>query len=1007
MRSWRFNIDSRTGVVVALLSLVFALLMGQSFLADAESRPLGPERKVTISPLDAGTAEFERRFVDGSLPPVDTGASGRQATVREEPVRFEVALDPIAREHGPTVMEIANLRARRFRVWLLSPLPDGLPGGESATELKAAALKRGLAVQLPAGLGAGRGRIVGIADPQRIARVTATLWTADAFQESSTLFERQGSALFGAFLLMSLFSAVLSALNRDFAFLVFAGWLVTTLRLVGSLGGWDTEWLGLGFSAAASNAVVRAGLAAQALLTILLFRTLFMQDRSSRVGRLLAALTYACVLMLAASPFVESSRFLPAYWALAGVGMVTLAIQVVRSLIVAPSSVGAWYAFSWICFFSGPLTEIALSAGLIRSAPAWINMQTCGLAAALLVAVSLAERMRLERSSRIKAQSEAIENARALTEHYRSMPIGLLSLDRSGTIRTFNPALAEMFGLRSPDALGPGAHLRLADLPIGPDLAAHIERLRRGEASMLRDLRLESRDGSWFQVDLTQRGDLVEGAIQDVSARAKAEATIARMVDHDVLTEALNQRGLNDAVARALALVAKGIPCAMLDIDIDRFKTLNDLYGHMVGDEVLAKFGKRIAARIPRDDALARLGDSFKIVLYDCDGARALALANQLHAEVSGRSFDVGNRVLSLSGSIGVLSLDASMSVADAIASTSHACADAKAAGRNRIVQVAGQDRALHGYLEELRVQASLKDRLESQRFFLEMQPIVSLRSAFERLNYEVLVRMRGEDGSIVPPGKFIPAAERNGQMSLIDRWVLTRTLQWLGDNPQHAARLDYATINMSGASLNDARFVDNAFAIMSEFPKLTNKLCFEITETVALTDRSAMARFSERVHSMGGRIALDDFGAGYTSFTYLREIAADIIKIDGSFVRDIDRNPANHAITRMISDLAHQLGKTCVAEWAEEPATIATLIELGVDFGQGYALGRPMDPMRLCHAESCGELIPDAALRRMLRDGGDLTPDASRRNGADAARATAAGGIVTPGHPGWRGASG
>ena len=155
----------------------------------------------------------------------------------------------------------------------------------------------------------------------------------------------------------------------------------------------------------------------------------------------------------------------------------------------------------------------------------------------------------------------------------------------------------------------------------------------------------------------------------------------------------------------------------------------------------------------------------------------------------------------------------------------------------------------------------------------------------------------------------------------------------------------------------------------MSDFPALTPKLCFEITETVALTDRNATSRFASRVHSMGGRIALDDFGAGYTSFTYLREIEADIIKIDGSFIRDIDRNPANHAITRMIADLSHELGKVCVAEWAEDPATIATLIKLGVDFGQGYALGRPMDPMKLCMAQSCGDLVEDSAVRLLLRE--------------------------------------
>ena len=440
------------------------------------------------------------------------------------------------------------------------------------------------------------------------------------------------------------------------------------------------------------------------------------------------------------------------------------------------------------------------------------------------------------------------------------------------------------------------------------------------------------------------------------------------MVDHDVLTETLNQRGLNDAVNLAIDQVKAGIPCTMIDMDIDRFKTLNDLYGHIVGDEVLVLAARRIAPLVPAAAALARIGDSFKLVLSHSDSSHALRIANEIHLAITGKPFDIAGRSLSLSASLGVLAIDTSMTAADAIASAAHACADAKNAGRNRIVQVERKDRALHGYLEELRVQASLRDRLDDQRFFLEMQPIVSLTSPFERMNYEVLIRLRAEDGSIIQPGKFIPAAERNGQMSLIDRWVLTRTLQWLSDHPAHAARLDYATINLSGSSLNDARFVDNAIAIIAEFPALTAKICFEITESVALTDRAATSRFASRVHSMGGKIALDDFGAGYTSFTYLREIEADIIKIDGSFVRDITLNPANHAITRMIAELSHELGKTCVAEWAEDPATLSALIDIGVDYGQGFALGRPMDPMRLCVAPSCGDLVTDPDVRKLLK---------------------------------------
>jgi EAL domain-containing protein (putative c-di-GMP-specific phosphodiesterase class I) len=230
-----------------------------------------------------------------------------------------------------------------------------------------------------------------------------------------------------------------------------------------------------------------------------------------------------------------------------------------------------------------------------------------------------------------------------------------------------------------------------------------------------------------------------------------------------------------------------------------------------------------------------------------------------------------------------------------------------------------------------------------------------------------VLIRMRDEQNQVVPPGRFIGAAERNGLMSQIDRWVLRNTLEWLDQHPDHRDRLTFATINISGASLNDGRFVDDAFAMIAEHPLAVTKLCFEITESVALNDLSSTRRFVDRVRNYGSKLALDDFGAGYTSFNYLKEIPADFIKIDGSFVRDINRNPANYAITRTIVDLTHELGMRSIAEWAETADTIASLIELRVDFGQGFALARPMAKDFLANADSSGSLVRDVDVLTLL----------------------------------------
>ncbi len=660
--------------------------------------------------------------------------------------------------------------------------------------------------------------------------------------------------------------------------------------------------------------------------------------------------------------------------------MVFVAWTLVAALRRSAASVHRWYASFWVVTFAGLAGEIAYTSGLLQSPHVFFNVQTGALAGALLMGITVAQRFLAERVERRRAQESEIVALRDLANTYESMPIGLFRIESSGAISLHNATFAQTFDLAA-DLQNRKGDVVNAQALFGSDAYAALLSMLSSDKKTIVVQCLGTKGIRHLQFTARQAETGLEGSVQDVTARVTAENALARLVDHDVQTKALNQRGLNDAVTRAVQLAAAGTPCALIELDVDRFKTLNDLYGHLVGDMLLAAVCDRLLEELRPGDAIARIGDSFKIVLFGCDQDESMATAKRLHQSISGRPIEVAGRVLTASASVGLVPIDDGMDVRDVIAASSQACAEAKLKGRNRVVHMAKQDMALRGYLEELKVQENLQDKINSQRFFLEYQPIVSFRSAFETLNYEVLVRMRGENGATISPGRFIPAAERNGQMSLIDRWVLLKTLHWLNDHADHLKRLDYATINLSGSSLNDARFVDNIFSMIADFPNVMTKLCFEITETVALADRRATRRFSERVHSMGGKVALDDFGAGYTSFTYLREIEADIIKIDGSFVRDINQNPANYAITRMIVELSHELGKRCVAEWAEHPDVIATLMQLGVDYGQGYALARPMAPEALMFAGSCGDLVTEPTVRGLLK--GSLSPEQVAANPA------------------------
>ena len=571
---------------------------------------------------------------------------------------------------------------------------------------------------------------------------------------------------------------------------------------------------------------------------------------------------------------------------------------------------------------------------------------------------------------RLAARNNALATLTEFREKYNSLPIGLFSTDLNGKIKLFNPFFNEIFANRLSNGnlkgesvdlvIGEGTRLRLISTAANaqsPDLEIHTPAT-------------ETHPERWFLARVTAKGDSIEGSIQEITSRKIAESQLRHLVDHDSLTGLRNRRGLEQAMAEAEQLVLAGTPCAVAYVAMDRFKLINDLYGHGIGDAILQQVAVRLSNTVRTGDHIARMSDSFVVVLQDCPEFAIMGFSERLRESIDSVPFEPAGKRLNVTASIGVVAFDKSMRAVDIIASAGRACAEAKSRGRNCVVLMGERDKRLRSHLEELKVVADLQQKVTSDRYFLDFQPIVSLHAPNETLSYEVLLRMRDERGGVVPPDRFIGAAERNGLMSDIDRWVLRSTLEWLDTHPAHRDRLAFATINISGASLNDSRFVDDAFSMIADHPMAMPKLCFEITESVALNDIGSTRRFIDRVRMYGSKLALDDFGAGYTSFNYLKEIPADFIKIDGSFIRDINSNPANYAITRTIVELTHELGMRSIAEWAETADTVASLVDLQVDYGQGFALARPLDKVLVTEANSCAELIRDQKVLQVLYSG-------------------------------------
>ncbi len=781
------------------------------------------------------------------------------------------------------------------------------------------------------------------------------------------IFERGGGALLGSFIMLAVFSALVGLINKDWSFFLFSGWLVTTLRVASINDGWDLLWLGIDLPPDTLLALLRVSLAAHALLTVGLFRALLAAElRSLKTDSWLSYMNGVFAVIVVAAVWLPHSIFLPVLWSTSAIGIAVILGSLGMIVFRTRSSVSLWYAASWGLTFTGILTEVGYASGLISGAVPGLNSQTASVASALVTAVALAEKLRVERNARLSAQREKFDVLEKFKQNYNSMPVGLFSMNRSGEVTLFNPAFATMFGLES--AYPGGQAVQLGRL-LGTD--AYGQLLATSAQTGDADLELQVVDPNqgrrWFLARVTSKAESLEGSIQEITVRKEAESKLRHLVDHDSLTGLLNRHGLEEAMAIAADTVKRGNPCALAHVDLDRFKLVNELYGHAVGDAMLQEASSRLTSTVRTRDFVARIGDSFVVVFLDCPDQAAAGLSERLRESIGEHSFDLLGKSLSMTVSIGVVSIEPDMKSVDALAAADRACAEAKARGRNCVVRLDDQDTTLKTHMEELKVMADLRQRIPTDRYFLEFQPIVPLSVASGSLNYEVLIRMRDEQGGVIQPGKFIGAAERNGLMSQIDRWVLRTTLEWIDSHPNHRDRLAFATINISGASLNDARFVDDAFAMIADHPRAMSKLCFEITESVALNDLDSTRRFVDRVRAYGSKLALDDFGAGYTSFNYLKEIPADFIKIDGSFVKDINRNPANYAITRTIVDLTHELGMRSIAEWAETPDTIASLIELKVDYGQGFGLARPMAKELVTDAASSAALVRDPQVIAML----------------------------------------
>ena len=432
-------------------------------------------------------------------------------------------------------------------------------------------------------------------------------------------------------------------------------------------------------------------------------------------------------------------------------------------------------------------------------------------------------------------------------------------------------------------------------------------------------------------IDITEANDLTERLAYEAS--------------HDELTGLLNRRAFLESLRRSFLIKAARARVHVLFIlDLDQFKVVNDTCGHAAGDDLLRQFSEMLGSHVRDQDTLARLGgDEFAVLLHDFPREQVEKVAQTFLEMTEKYCFQWDENHFKIGVSIGIAPIQDNVSdITQLMTMADNACYAAKELGRNRFHVFDDSDQTIVQRSGDMRWIARFEKALTANDFYLVAQPLADLHEQVSGSHFELLLRMKTDEGGIISPGIFMPSAERYHMATRIDRWVLDTALGWLGSSSSMLDELYLCNLNISGQTVADKEQRDYFVRAISESAVPPTKLCFEITETAAMVNVMTALEFMRDLRALGCLFALDDFGSGLSSFGYLKSLPVDFVKIDGQFVKTISQDPANLAILRSIHQVAMATGKMTVAEFVEDERTLELLREIGIDFAQGYHIGRP-----------------------------------------------------------------
>ncbi|MDX2319327.1 MAG: EAL domain-containing protein [Moritella sp.] len=552
----------------------------------------------------------------------------------------------------------------------------------------------------------------------------------------------------------------------------------------------------------------------------------------------------------------------------------------------------------------------------------------------------------------ITLQQQNTANLQKLSRVVECSLDGIMITNTQGIIEYVNPRFTEITGYTSPESLGEKANFFRSKQTLNTTYNKLWQSIINGK-EWSGELQNKRKNGHLYWAKVTiipmtnASGEITHfiGIQVDITESRVISKQITYQAKHDMLTGLINryefEHQLTDAVCSAQGSRLTHVLCFL---DLDQFKIINDTCGHAAGDELLRQIGGLINDCLNPNDILARLGgDEFAILMRNCQLSEAVSAANDILEKIKKFQFMWKKSCFSIGVSIGVAEIcNTSGNTSEVLIHADLACYAAKDLGRNRVHTYHDNDELLAKRDGEFRWVNEIKEALSEDRFELYAQPIVPLSDPAHKPVFEVLLRMLDKNGELIAPGVFLPIAERYNLSQPIDRWVVDRTLLWMRIHHQQLDRFDHISINLSGASLGDEELLQHIMDTITQAKVSPHQIMFEITETAAISNLAHATVFINTLTTFGCQFALDDFGSGLSSFAYLKNLPVNTLKIDGIFVKDILTNPIDAAMVKSINEIGHLMELKTIAEFVENDAIKQKIEAIGIDFAQGYGIGKP-----------------------------------------------------------------